>query len=285
MALWFSLVRFSHTVFALPFAITGFFMAVYYGHQPFSIKIIILVLLCMVFARSAAMGFNRYADRNIDRANPRTSSRELPSGKLSPFAVILFVAANSLFFIACTYFINPLCFYLSPVALSLILLYSYTKRFTVLCHMILGLSLSLSPLGSYISLTGSFDHILPFCFSLIVLLWVSGFDIIYALPDEEFDRTNRIFSIPELFGRRMALVISAILHTVCSIVIILTGITGNFGYLYYTGSILFIFLLLRQHRMLSPADISKVNIAFANTNGLASILFAIFVCMDMAINR
>ena len=171
------------------------------------IKTFILVILCMVFARSAAMAFNRYLDRSFDAKNPRTAIREIPAGILKANNVLLFTIISCLLFIACTFFINKICFFLSPVALLVVLGYSYTKRFTPLCHLILGLGLSLAPIGAYLAVTGRFD-LLPILFSFTVLFWVSGFDIIYALQDEEFDKTNKLYSIPAWLGKAKALRVS-----------------------------------------------------------------------------
>ncbi|MHB1921846.1 MAG: UbiA-like polyprenyltransferase, partial [Chitinophagaceae bacterium] len=182
-----SLVKFSHTIFALPFALIGFFLAIVHQNKGLSIGLLVAVLLCMVFARSAAMGFNRYLDRVYDARNPRTASREIPSGKVSSRHALIFVIVNCLLFVITTWWINPLCFGLSFIALGVILGYSYTKRFTPLCHLVLGLGLSLAPIGSYLAVTGTFN-LLPLLFSLVVLFWVSGFDIIYALQDVSFDR-------------------------------------------------------------------------------------------------
>lgn len=156
----------------------------------------------MVFARNAAMAFNRYLDRDIDAKNPRTVMRDIPSGKISARATLIFVIVNCVLFIATTYLINPLCFYLSPIAIFVVLFYSYTKRFTALCHLVLGLGLGLAPIGAYIAVTGQFN-IVPVLYSLAVLFWVSGFDIIYALQDEDFDRSEKLHSIPSALGRKM----------------------------------------------------------------------------------
>ena len=168
----------------------------------------------MVFARSAAMAFNRYIDRVIDQKNPRTAIREIPSGIIQPKSALLFVFANCVLFITTTFFINKLCFYLSPIALLVILGYSYTKRFTALCHVVLGFGLALAPIGAYLTLSGKFD-LLPLLFSFVVLLWVSGFDIIYALQDTDFDKDNALYSIPSFFGKQRALQISTFLHIIC----------------------------------------------------------------------
>src|SRR6185312_5301159 len=187
MKKYLSLVTFSHTIFAMPFAIIGFFLAVTTTSYRFDWLKLVLMILCMIFARNSAMAFNRYLDRNIDAQNPRTKQRDIPSGRISPGSALTFTIINCLLFIITTWFINRLCFYLSPVALLVVLGYSATKRFTALCHLILGLGLSLAPIGAYLAVTGAFN-IVPLFFSFAVLCWVSGFDIIYALQDEDFDR-------------------------------------------------------------------------------------------------
>ena len=192
---YFSLIKFSHTIFALPFALLGFFLAYLRFGSVFDAKLLGLVLLCMIFARSAAMGFNRYLDREIDKDNPRTIGREIPAGIISAKAALGFVIIVSLLFILTTWFINPLVFALSPVALLITLGYSYTKRFTFLCHFVLGLGLALAPIGAYLAAGGGFD-LVPVLYSFAVLFWVSGFDIIYALQDEDFDKAHGLNSIP-----------------------------------------------------------------------------------------
>lgn len=270
-----SLVKFSHTIFAMPFAIIGFFLAIGSNYSDLSWKLLLLVILCMVFARNAAMAFNRYADKEIDIKNPRTAIREIPAGIIKPKSALQFTIINSFLFILTTWFINPLTFHLSPVALFIVLGYSLTKKFTSLCHFVLGLGLSLAPIGAYISVTGKFD-LIPLMFSMVVLFWVSGFDIIYALQDEEFDKQENLKSIPVMLGKRKALSLSVILHGISAIFIILPGILADFGVLYWPGAFIFISLLIYQHSLVKPTDLSKVNIAFFTTNGIASIVFAIF---------
>lgn len=277
-----SLVKFSHTIFALPFALIGFFLATQYANYSFDWLIFVYVLLCMVFARNAAMAFNRYIDRNIDKLNPRTEQREIPSGIISANSAKYFVIINSVLFIATTWFINPLVFYLSPVALLVVLGYSYTKRFTFLCHFILGLGLALAPIGAYLSVTGKFD-ILPVIFSFIVLLWTSGFDIIYALQDDEFDKDQFLNSIPVLTGKKNALIISSILHAIAGVLIIIAGFYGNFALWYWLGAIIFIALLFYQHSIVKVNDLSRVNLAFFTTNGIASVVFATFTIISLFI--
>ena len=279
---YFSLVRFSHTVFALPFALIGFSLAIATGEYESSLELLLLIILCMVFARNAAMSFNRIADKKIDALNPRTKDREIPSGKISVRAPIIFVIINSILFITTTAFINRLTFLLSPVALMVILGYSLTKRITSLSHFILGLGLSLAPIGAYISVTGIFD-IIPIIYSFIVITWVSGFDIIYSLQDEEFDRDNMMRSIPQATGKKKALIISSMVHMLTFILVITAGIAGDGGILYWTGTVIFSGLLLYQHLIVKHDDLRRVNLAFATTNGIASITFAIFVISDLFI--
>jgi 4-hydroxybenzoate polyprenyltransferase len=278
-----SLIKFSHTVFALPFAVIGFLLAVKLEGMDFSLKLFALVLLCMVFARSAAMAFNRYIDRNIDSLNPRTKVREIPAGVIKPTSALWFVIINSALFMAAASFINELCFYLSPVALLVILGYSITKRFTPLCHLVLGLGLSLAPIGAYLAVKGVFDP-LPLFFSFAVLFWVSGFDIIYALQDEEFDRENNLKSIPVLLGKKNALRLSMLLHFFTACCIIGAGIYGAFGLWYWIGAALFTGLLVYQHSLVKPNDLSKVNLAFFTTNGFASVGFALFVVLELFVD-
>jgi 4-hydroxybenzoate polyprenyltransferase len=275
-----SLVKFAHTVFALPFACIGFFLAsADSGNKP-DLKLFLLILLCMVFARSAAMGFNRYADRNIDKKNVRTSKREIPAGVIPPAAVLIFVLFNVIGFIATTYFINSICFYFSPVALLVVLGYSFTKRFTFLCHIILGLGLSMAPIGAYLAVTGHFA-LNPVLYSFAVLFWVSGFDIFYALQDIEFDKSQNLKSIPARVGVKNALWISAILHLIASAILVYAGIAIGFGLLYWIGTAIFISLLIYEHLIVKPSDLSKVNQAFATLNGMASVIFSIFVIAEL----
>ncbi len=279
-----SLVRFSHTVFAMPFALVGYFLAVSGEEYGFSLKLLLLVILCMVFARNSAMGFNRLADKKFDALNPRTKNREIPSGKISPRSAAFFVIANSILFVITAGFINRLTLFLSPVALLIILGYSLSKKITWLCHFILGLGLSLAPIGAYISVTGSFK-LLPVIYSFIVLTWVSGFDIIYALQDDEFDKDHGIYSLPSVTGRKKALIISALIHFLTAILVTTAGILDSAGFFFWAGAIVFIALLLYQHIIVKPGDLRRVNVAFGTTNGIASILFAAFVITDLFIRH
>ena len=281
MKKYLSLIKFSHTIFALPFAIIGFFLT--YPESDISYLTFIYVMMCMVFARSAAMAFNRYIDRDIDTINPRTSEiREIPSKKIKPSSALKFVILNSILFIITTFLINQLCFLLSPIALIIILGYSYTKRFTFLCHFVLGIGLSLSPIGAYLAVTETFD-ILPIYFSMIVLFWVAGFDIIYSLQDEKFDTENHLNSIPVYLGKKNALLLSRFLHFISFLILVFIGTKYNFGMYYLIGGAIFSFLLIYQHTLVKHNDLKKVNIAFFTTNGIASIAFGFFVILDILI--
>jgi len=269
-----SLIKFSHTVFALPFAIVGFLLGVQANKAWPGWDVFGFVLLCMVFARTAAMAFNRYIDRKFDARNARTASREIPSGVIRPNAALAFVVLNALLFMASSYAINPLCFALSPVALLVILGYSLTKRFTSLCHLVLGLGLSLAPIGAYLAVTGVFD-LIPLLFSGIVLTWTAGFDIIYAMQDEEFDRSEALFSIPVALGKKNALRLSELLHGITGILMLTAGYLIQPGFAFWTGAAVFLGMLIYQHRIVSPSDLSRVNLAFGTTNGIASVVFGL----------
>ncbi len=280
-----SLVKFSHTIFAMPFALLGFFLAVKNGEGEVSWRLFGLVVLCMVFARSAAMAFNRYIDREIDAKNPRTAVREIPAGVVSPKSALVFTIINVLLFIATTYFINMACFMLSPVALAVTLGYSYTKRFTPFCHFVLGIGLALAPLGGYLAMAGRFD-LVPILYAVAVFLWVSGFDIIYALQDEAFDQANRLNSMPAYLGKSKALRLSELLHVVCGIVFI--GATwAAFNQIEGMGLVsvfavgVFCGLLFYQHMLVKPNDLSKVNLAFFTTNGIASLVSCGLLIVDL----
>ena len=277
---YFSLVKFNHTVFAMPFALAGYFIGATQPRYGFSLRTFMLVLACMVFARSAAMGFNRWADVRFDSLNPRTAVREIPAGKITPRQAMIFVIASSLLFIASAGLLNRLTLFLSPVALLVILGYSYTKRFTPLCHLVLGLGLSLAPIGAYIAVTGSFA-LLPLIYSVIVLTWVSGFDIIYSLQDDEFDRETGLYSIPAVMSRGKALGVSAALHLITVVMVAVAGISGSAGYIYWTGAAVFIVMLVYQHLIVRPDDLSRVNMAFGTTNGIAGVIFGLAVVLDL----
>ena len=283
-----SLIKFSHTIFAMPFALIGFTLGFLQIREAgmesaFSWTTFGKMLLCMVFARSAAMAFNRYLDRRFDALNPRTAQREIPAGVIKPGQALSFTILNSILFVATTWFINPLCFYLSFVALFVILFYSYTKRITALCHIVLGVGLSLSPIGAFIAVTGAFK-LLPLIFSFSVLTWVAGFDIIYALQDEGFDRSQKLHSIPAALGVKNALAVSTVLHILSALCIIWAGVHGHFSFIYWIGAAFYCAMLTYQHMLVKPHDLSKVNMAFANTNGIASVIFGLCTIVSLLVS-
>jgi len=287
MKQYLSLVKFSHTIFALPFALLGFFLAIYRFDIQMPWGTLLYVLLCMVFARNSAMAFNRYLDRDIDGQNPRTVTREIPSGIITPGAALLFVMLNVLLFVITAWLINPMCFYLSPVALAVILGYSYTKRFTFLCHFVLGLGLALAPVGAYLAVGGTFA-LLPILYAVAVLFWVSGFDIIYALQDEEFDRKNELSSVPVTLGGTNALRLSTALHLGCATTMTIAGYVliaeyATAGWLSGLATVIFILLLAYQHTLVKPNDLSRINLAFFTTNGIASLILGSMIIFDLMV--
>ncbi len=298
-----SLVKFTHTVFALPFAMIGFVLGVKEAEPYHWGWLLVKVLLCMVTARNAAMGFNRYCDRNIDARNPRTSGREIPAGILSAPGVLWFVIINCILFVSVAFSINPLCGILSPAALLILLGYSYMKRFSALCHFVLGLALGIAPLGAYIAVTGAFAWP-PAILTAIIILWSGSFDILYALADEQFDKDNKLHSAPAFMGRRKAMILSGILHAAVIPLLALfyfvvftgadAGITGGFAapyfhvaeravtnWWYISGAIIFSVLLIYQHCIITPGNIKRLNAAFFTSNGIASILFAVFTIIAL----
>lgn len=280
-----SLVRFSHTIFALPFAMVGFTLAIAHADYSFAWPTFIVVLICMVTARNAAMAFNRYVDRHIDTSNPRTAGREIPSGIIKAENALWFVIFNVLIFVVATYFLNWLCFLLSPVAILIVLGYSFTKRFTAFCHLILGLGLAIAPVGAYLAVTGSFN-ILPVYYGLTVLFWVAGFDIIYALQDEDFDKEYLLYSIPSSFGKKQALRVSEFFHVLSSMFLILAAweLSRNYfnvGAIQWVAVLFFIGLLIYQHTIVSEKDLTRVNKAFFTTNGIASVVFGSLLIIDL----
>jgi 4-hydroxybenzoate polyprenyltransferase len=275
-----SLVKINHTIFSLPFALIGFFLAVKTHHENLSIRLLLLVLLCILFARNAAMGFNRYVDREFDKKNPRTATREIPSQIISPGAALAFVIINALLFMCASYFLNFRCFLLSPVALLVILGYSLTKRFTYLSHVFLGMGLALAPIGAYLAVTARFD-LLPLIYSFIVIFWVAGFDILYSLQDMDFDRLEHLKSLPAKLGRTNALILSAVFHLFSVLLVIFAGVAGDFRILFWAGAAVFTAILIYEHVIVKPADISRVDLAFATMNGMASVIFACFVIADL----
>ena len=276
-----SLVKFAHTVFALPFALVAFLLALQEPESHFTWILLLQLLGCMVFARSAAMGFNRWADREIDARNPRTAGRDVPAGRVSPHQALVFTLVNAALFVAVAWTIHPLCGGLSFVALIFLLGYSYLKRFTWLCHFGVGAALSIAPAGASIAVTGHLSTA-ALLLSLIVFFWSSGFDILYALADEEIDREEGLHSIPQRFGRRRAMQIAWGVHipefVLVPLFLLKAGLTDFWG---IAAGVFFLAMLIWQHVIISPKDLSRLNAAFFTANGIASIVFCVLVYLSV----
>ena len=282
MLKYFRLVKFAHTIFAMPFALMAFVYALWSTKAEFSWTLLAQVVLCMVFARNVAMGFNRWADRHIDKDNPRTADREIPAGAISPRNAMIFVVVNALLFIATACTINTLTAILSPVALAVIMFYSYCKRFTSLAHLVLGLSLGIAPAGAYIAVTG--DLTWQVCLlSLLVLTWCGGFDIIYALQDAEFDRKRGLHSIPSKFSVATSLYISIALHCISIVALVFFALHLPQSWVLWCGVGLFTAILIAEHILVTPKKQRSIGIAFGTLNGLASLTLAGFVIANILI--
>ena len=282
IAKYFRLVKFSHTIFAMPFALMAFAYALWSTEAEFSWGLLVQVVLCMVFARNVAMGFNRWADRKFDAENPRTANREIPSGQISPRKALAFVTINALLFIVTACTINTLTAILSPVALAVVMFYSYCKRFTSLAHLVLGLSLGIAPAGAYIAVTGTLTFA-PCLLSLLVLTWCGGFDIIYALQDAEFDRARGLHSIPSRFSVATSLYISIALHCISIVALFAFANYLPQSWLLWCGIVLFSAILVAEHILVTPKKQRSIGIAFGTLNGLASLTLAVFVIANILI--
>jgi len=279
VAVMLEMIKFEHTVFALPFALTSAVLA-----DGLSLRVLGWILVAMVGARSAAMAFNRLVDLEYDRLNPRTASRALPTGVLSAAEVWAFTAVAAGIFVLAAWMLNPLAFALSPVALLVIFGYSYTKRFTTLSHLVLGLALGIAPTGAWIAVTGRID-LAPIILSAAVVFWTAGFDIIYALQDLEFDSRLGLFSIPSALGPRKGLAISRLFHALSALLLLAFGIVLGLGAVYYAGVAFAAVLLAYEQNLVRPDDFSKVNVAFFNANGLVSAGYFLFALADLILRR
>ncbi len=275
------LVRFSHTLFALPFAVMALFLA-FDGEWP-SLRVTALVLVCMVSARTAAMAYNRLVDRDVDARNPRTQGRHLPAKRLRVFEVVIIVAGSAGVFVGATWFLNRLAFTLSIPVLLVLLGYSHTKRFTALCHFVLGLALGISPLGVWVATRGVVDasYVVPGLLGVAVLLWVAGFDVLYACQDAEFDRAVRLRSIPARLGVRRALVIARLLHAAFVACLVALAAVASLGAVYLVGVGLCGVLLVCEHRLVRADDLSRLDVAFFTVNGFLSLLLCAFTVIEV----
>ena len=273
------MIKFGHTIFALPFAVMSTFLA---SKGIPKLDKISWIIVAMVGARSCAMSFNRIADAEIDAGNPRTAMRAIPSGNLKKWEAWIFTIISANLLVLAAFKLNPLAFALSPLALIVIMLYSYTKRFTSLAHLWLGLSLAISPIGAWIAITGQFE-ILPILLGLAVMFWTAGFDIIYACQDFEFDRRKGLHSIPVKLGIRMSLWISSGMHTLTVYILISIGVIGELGLIYLTGVGIVMTILIYEHVIVKPDDLSRVNLAFFTLNGMVSLILMVLSIMDLLI--
>jgi len=270
------MIRFSHSVFALPFALTAAVIAA--GGLPEAEKVF-WIIVAMVGARSGAMGLNRVIDRKTDAQNPRTKMREVASGKISVGAAVLFAIVSFTLLILAAYMLNPLCFKLLPVAIATVVFYSYTKRFTWASHFVLGLALAIAPAGAWIAIRGTLDaEVLPLVFA--VVFWLPGFDVLYALQDVEFDRSHGLHSIPVRFGVRNSLRLAALFHGLTMVSLLITGVIFHLGVIYWAGMLVVTGLFIYEHSLLKPDDLRRLDMAFFNMNGYISMAVFVFTFLD-----
>lgn len=273
------MIKIEHSVFALPFAFAAAMLAA--GGIP-EIKQIFWITVAMVTARASAFGFNRIIDRKIDALNPRTANREIPSGKIKLWEALLFTFICLIFFLYSAWMLNPLCFKLAPIAILILFIYSYTKRFTWTCHFFLGLALALAPLGAWIAIKGTFNwEIIPMV--ITVIFWLAGFDTLYALWDVEFDKKFGIYSIPKVFGIKKAIYFARIFHIIAFIFLLFTGWLFKLNLLYWVGMLIVALLFIREHSLVKSHDLSKLDIAFFNMNGYISLTVFLFISLSLLI--
>jgi len=272
------MIKFSHTVFALPFALAAAALAAR-GHGLTATHLFVIIV-AMASARTAAMGFNRIVDRGFDAKNPRTAGREIPTGKVSVRAAWMLTLAAAAVFVAAAAYLGPLCLALSPVALALLFGYSYTKRFTFLCHLFLGLAIASGPAGAWIAVRGDFG-LPPALLMIAVACWIGGFDILYAIADTDFDRKTGLHSIPARFGVRRALLVSAALHVITAAALIALTAAAGLGLPYVAGVAIVIALLVWEHTIVRPGDLSRLDMAFFSLNGYVSVVFFVATLVDV----
>lgn len=279
------MIKFEHTIFALPFALISVLLASRsLPHGLPTISTLIWILIAMVGARSAAMAFNRIADADIDKDNPRTAKRHIPAGILSRGQVWAFLAVSVALFELAAWKLNFLCFALSPIALACILGYSYTKRFTSLCHLFLGFAIGLAPVGAWLAVTGQWN-IVPLLLGVTVMLWIGGFDIIYALQDYEFDRQTALFSLPKKLGKANALLISRLMHALMLGLLVVIGLLYGLHLVYFIGVAVVAALIVYEQSLVKPDDLRRVDMAFFTLNGWVSVSLFAFVLIDHFIRR
>jgi 4-hydroxybenzoate polyprenyltransferase len=279
ITLYLRMIKFSHSIFALPFAFTSALIAASGIPAP---RQIFWIVVAMAGARSGAMGLNRLIDRKIDAANPRTAGRELPRGVIGVGETVIFVAVSFAFMIYASYMLNPLCLMLSPIAIAVLFLYSFTKRFTWASHFVLGLAISASPLGAWMAVKGTFNaEIIPL--AAAVIFWLAGFDVLYALQDLEFDRSYGLYSIPRRFGIRKSLYLARTFHGISYLLLVLNGLLFGLGWAYWTGMLIVAALFVYEHSLIKERDLSRLDMAFFNMNGYISMTIFIFTLIGFAV--
>ncbi|TCK60647.1 UbiA-like polyprenyltransferase [Seleniivibrio woodruffii] len=276
-----SMIKVEHTLFALPFAFTGMFLAA--DGLP-DLRTVGLIALAVLGARSGAMGFNRIADAKIDARNPRTEKRDIPAGKISVVEASLYTVLSFALYFLAAYLLNPLCFYLSPVPFIVFILYSYTKRFTFLCHIVLGVALGIAPIGAWAAVTGDINLGISLL-GLAVLFWVSGFDIVYACQDIEFDKSEGLFSIPRFLGLSRSLMLARLFHLTAFGLFFYTWHYFQMGFIYLAGILLSGGFMVYQHAIIKPSDLSRLGMAFFNLNAYISVTICIFTFVDIMVKR
>ncbi|MDI6891528.1 MAG: UbiA-like polyprenyltransferase [Actinomycetota bacterium] len=281
VAIYLEMIKFEHSVFALPFAYFGAFLS---QMKPPVLAVLFWITLAMVGARSFAMSLNRLIDKEIDRRNPRTAERALPKGLLSVFDVSIFAVASLALFLIAVYNLAPICRYLWPFFVAPFVVYPYTKRFTWLSHFILGACLGLAPIGAWAAIANSLDW-RPLVIGATVVLWTAGFDVIYATQDVEIDRREGLFSIPAQFGIGKALLLAKVLHALSVLILIFLGISFNLGFFYFTGVFVAAALLAYENSLVKPDDLSRLNLAFFTMNGVISLVLFLFVALEIVFSR
>lgn len=279
LTVYLRMIKFSHSIFALPFAFTSALIAASGVPSP---RQIFWITIAMLGARSGAMGLNRIIDRKIDKANPRTAGREIPAGIIATGEAVGFVILSFCLMLLAAYMLNPLCLMLSPIAVGVLFLYSFTKRFTWLAHFVLGLAISAAPLGAWIAIQGAFDiRIMPL--ALAVIFWLAGFDSLYALQDIEFDRSHGLFSVPQRFGIGKTLLLARIVHAISFSLLVLNGILFGLGGFYWAGMLVTAGLFLYEHSLVKQDDLSRLDMAFFNMNGYISMTVFLFSLADILV--
>ena len=277
IAILLEMIKFKLTIFAMPFAFMGAFLA---ARGVPELKVFLLVILAMVGARTCAMGFNRIVDAKFDAANPRTARRAIPAGMVTMVEAWSMVLLAGLLFFVAAYLLNPLTLQLAPFALGLTLFYSLTKRFTAFCHLILGVALAFSPLGGWVAVLGSLDNF-PWALSAGVLFWVAGFDTVYACLDADFDKKSGLYSLPSRMGAKRAFRLAALFHIIAFLLFAYTGVQAELNSLYYIGVLLAAGALFYQHKIVDPDDLSKIQVSFFSMNGFISLALFIATCLSL----